>query len=183
LNEVIYHLSVNFSGKINSSKHVIRHLKLEKVSSLCFPIRKLGWLQFYRVVSTNMSILHCILIIQVEVFWVMMSCSVAVRYQCFGGVPPSSGWRLRQQGPLRHWNPTATLRGVTAQMTTWIFTTVKTTNITCSDHGYYINSITATRAKWKSAAWAIYLHISCNFAICTELVTLSYLKARRIIQL
>jgi len=87
------------------------------------------------------------LLVQVEVFWVMSPCSVAVVYQRFGGSycltlhteaawrqlgPPSSWWRWRQQGPSKHRYPTATERGVTTQRTSaWIFATLETPNVGC----------------------------------------------------
>jgi hypothetical protein len=57
-------------------------------------------------------------LIPVKVFWVVTLYSFAVGYKHFKGL-----WR--QKGHPKHWYPTATLHGITTQMTwTWIFTAV-----------------------------------------------------------
>jgi hypothetical protein len=55
--------------------------------------------------------------IQVEVFWVVTPCNVAVGYRRFGipALPPSSRWSDWRHAPLKRWHPTATLRGVRTQ--------------------------------------------------------------------
>jgi len=57
-------------------------------------------------------------ILQVEVFWVVMQCSAVVGYQCFTG----PCWRWKQPGSLKHWYSTTALHSVTTQKTlTWIY--------------------------------------------------------------
>jgi hypothetical protein len=47
-------------------------------------------------------------------------------------------WRWRQQDPLKHWFPTATLHGTTNQKTsTWIFTAMKTSSLSIFSWSYF----------------------------------------------
>jgi len=66
--------------------------------------------------------------IQVKVFWVVMPHNAAVGHQCFGGpccYPEDGGSKI-----LWRWYPTTTPHSVTIQKPlTWIFTTVKTSNL------------------------------------------------------
>jgi len=52
--------------------------------------------------------------IQVQVFWVVTPCSVAVGYHRFQWPSP---WRWRQQCPPKRRYPAATVHGVTTQKT------------------------------------------------------------------
>jgi len=66
--------------------------------------------------------------IQVEVFYVVMPCSVVVEYHRFRGL--YCPWRWRQHGPPKRRYPTAVLHGVTIQKTkTQIFTAAKISNL------------------------------------------------------
>jgi hypothetical protein len=79
---------------------------------------------------------------QVEVFWVVMPCSVVVGYQRFGGQcclylqgedSSQEGRRWRQQGPLKCWYPTTTLHGLKMEAAWSSETLVSYRNITRSE--------------------------------------------------
>jgi hypothetical protein len=55
--------------------------------------------------------------IQVEVFWIVMPCRVAVGYQHFGRPCCLHLQGEVFQGPLKHYYPTTTLLGFTTQKT------------------------------------------------------------------
>jgi hypothetical protein len=65
--------------------------------------------------------------VQVEVFWIVTPCTVAVGYQGFGG----PYWRRKDQGPPKRWYLTVTLHGVTTQKTSTslFFSAVKTATL------------------------------------------------------
>jgi hypothetical protein len=52
-------------------------------------------------------------IFQVEVFWIVTQCSVVEEYRSFGVL----SYFYLQYGPPKRWYPTATLHGVTSQIT------------------------------------------------------------------
>jgi len=56
------------------------------------------------------------------------------KFKPYSGQPHSGAslWRWRQQGPLKCWYPVTSLHGIITQKTvTWIFITVKTSNLMC----------------------------------------------------
>jgi len=79
--------------------------------------------------------------IQVKVFWIVMTCLLPLSSAdgCSkvlwntDTIPQhymvSQPERWRQPGPSKQWYPTTTLYGITTQKTTWIFTTMKTSNL------------------------------------------------------
>jgi hypothetical protein len=108
------------------------------------------WTQNYVIWSHTQCLLKHPAEIQVHVFRVVTPCSAVVGYQRFralwrqhgplkrwyptttlhGVTTPKTSWRWRQHGPLKRWYLNTTLHGVTTQKTsTWIFTTVKASNL------------------------------------------------------
>jgi len=85
--------------------------------------------------------------LQVEIFWVVKGywrfrgpCCLYLQGEVTGDEknghryrtsPVTTHWSWRQHRPLKCWYPTAKLHGITTQKTlSWIFTTMKTSNLT-----------------------------------------------------
>jgi hypothetical protein len=87
---------------------------------------------------------------------------------------PSSGWRQRQQGPLKGWYPNTALHGVTNQKnSTWIFTTVKISNLSSwLSQNFWSTFITSNLIfnilKWLGIYYGIKKEIRVCVCVCVS---------------